>query len=562
MADHGGVADLRRIDPSGLLDVVVDQVPDLGIFADDAAQSLVRLQAGAVAQQAASPAGPVRSHRHRIGRIRAERSTRSERGDPDPVSGGPRHIHVINQACRGIEVVRAGRERPALLSGTGIVTGRDLQQVLSRTGDGIDPAVIRALQVVLHLLARQGNHEQLVLIRIDRKHIVEYQGPRLDASVVGQRSRHRDLRPRRLQADRVDQVHVVAHSLVGIPRPEIGLQFADRPERKGFHRLEVRPERLPHPGIRLLRIHGNQVRGQRLGHDPAFLDLHVDPPVSDIAHVAAGIDQADAVPVQRQRPVVVGTDHEIHALQRLEQVLALALQHTAIPVAGPRVDGHDHHLGMLPGDDRIHIFLHQRDQRQEIQAFPQALIQPALHVGVVVTQHRHFQARFMEHCIGLEIRLPGRRIDHVAAQERDACRLDVRRDPVIDPVPGLDVVVASHDGIIAQMGHQTGIDVRRDRIHVVEIIGRIVALQEVARVQQQHIVLPDGIADAVRIVFERIQRAADAAAHIGRIEVRSVDVIGREKMQRMDAVLRAAGNKGGGQGCEGEEKTFHGNLMK
>ena len=228
--------------------------------------------------------------------------------------------------------------------------------------------------------------------------------------------------------------------------------------------------------------------------------------------------------------MVVRADHEIHSPEALEQIHALTLKHGAVPRPCPGMDGHDHDIRPLPGGHLVHILLHQRHKALERHSAPESLRQPVLHVGVREAEDGDLQTPFPEHLVKREIGLAVIVADSVARQKRDPVRLQFPRHTVVDPVSRLDVVVADGHRIVAHVGGYPRIDVRRERVHIVEVIGRIVSLKDVAGIDEDHIVSPGDGADTVHDRFHGTERRPHPVPDIGGIEIGSMHVIGGEKL--------------------------------
>ena len=71
----------------------------------------------------------------------------------------------------------------------------------------------------------------------------------------------------------------------------------------------------------------------------------------EIAGVAAGVEQRDAAVVGHERPVVVGAHKDIHSLQAVVQVEALAFKDGAVAFTRPGMDDHDDGVRLFFGDD-------------------------------------------------------------------------------------------------------------------------------------------------------------------------------------------------------------------
>jgi hypothetical protein len=136
-------------------------------------------------QKGSAAAGPVGGKGHVIGSPGLEGGTVGQGGNDNTFSAGLGYVNRVVETRHGIEVIRQAVEGPSLLLRTGIVTGNNPEDVVSRLGHGIDPAVVGGLQVPADLLSRHRNHIQLVLKGIEGEKVVEKEGSLLHAAVVG-----------------------------------------------------------------------------------------------------------------------------------------------------------------------------------------------------------------------------------------------------------------------------------------------------------------------------------------------------------------------------------------
>ena len=130
-----------------------------------------------------------------------------------------------------------------------------------------------------------------------------------------------------------------------------------------------------------------------------------------------------------------------------------------------------------------------------------------------------------------EIGLPVGGADGVPGEEGDAGSFQVRSDPVVAGMAGLDVVVACHHGVIFHVRCHPGVDVRRHRVHIIEIVGGVVALEYVSGIDQYDVLLSDGPADAVHDILHCIKRSLHAVPDVGGVEVGAMDVVGGEHLE-------------------------------
>ena len=155
------------------------------------------------------------------------------------------------------------------------------------------------------------------------------------------------------------------------------------------------------------------------------------------------------------------------------------------------MDGHDYCVRLFLPADPVHVLLHERDEGTEFDAAPEPLVQPGFDVRVGVAEDGDFQPASPQYCVCLEISLVS--AEGISAEEGDAFCLEFGRDPVIYGMSGLDVVIAHSDGIVAHVGGQSREKMRGEGVHVVGIIGGVVALKTVSGVEQDDIVRSEGI---------------------------------------------------------------------
>ena len=93
-----------------------------------------------------------------------------------------------------------------------------------------------------------------------------------------------------------------------------------------------------------------------------------------------------------------------------------------------------------------------------------------------------------------------------------------------------------------------------NRIYIVEIIRRVVALQAISRIHQDNMVPAVGNADAVDDPVHPHQGLPDVAVHVGRIKEAAVDIIGRQQGQVVLTVLQA---RAGSERREGQTQETH-----
>ena len=123
-------------------------------------------------------------------------------------------------------------------------------------------------------------------------------------------------------------------------------------------------------------------------------------------------------------------------------------------------------------------------------------------------------------------------------------------------------MVAHRDGIVAHVGGKAWIDMRRECVHIVEIVRGVVSLKAVSGVNQKHIVGSIRRTYTVHDSLDCIERLLHSPADVGGIKIGSVHVIGRQKLEHIVSVLesRTASRqqKSGGSGDNDRlEYYFH-----
>ena len=217
-------------------------------------------------------------------------------------------------------------------------------------------------------------------------------------------------------------------------------------------------------------------------------------------------------------PVVMRGHEQVDSLEAFEKVEALALQHGAVALAGARMH-HDYgHVGILLFKNLIHAVLHVGNQREEIHSLPELLSEPGLHVRVREAEHGHAEAGPVEHRIHGEVGFAVVGAHGVASQPGDVPLREFGVHLVIDRMSGLDVMVAYHDRIVAHVVHEPREEMPSVRGDEVVVIRRIVALQAVARVEQQHVLASDRVPETVDIVVDMHQTVWNVVVDIGTVK--------------------------------------------
>ena len=123
------------------------------------------------------------------------------------------------------------------------------------------------------------------------------------------------------------------------------------------------------------------------------------------------------------------------------------------------------------------------------------------------------------------------RTDSIAGQKRYSIGFQFLGHPVIHRMPGFHIMVSDAYGIISHIGSQARKQMRRQRIHVIEIISGIVPLETIACVHEKDIVLSQRIAVLIDISIDGHQRVLHLPADVCRIEPRAVYIIGSQEIK-------------------------------
>ena len=322
----------------------------------------------------------------------------------------------------------------------------------------------------------------------------------------------------------VHEVDVVGHSGVGVTRAQLDCQASYGPVRELLHRLELLVESLLHRPVAVLPVQADHLGVHLPGHGLSAPLVHVDNRVADPPGMRASVEQhcLSVFGPDDRGPVVMRGHEQVDSLEAFEKVEALALQHGAVALAGARMH-HDYgHVGILLLQNLIHAVLHVGNQREEIHSLPELLSEPGLHVRVREAEHGHAEAGPVEHRIHGEVRFAVVGAHGVASQPGDVPLREFGREfgvhLVIDRMSGLYIVVSDNYRIIAHIVHEPREDMTSVRGDVVVVIRRIVALQAVARVEQQHVFTPHRIPEAVDIAVDMHQTVGHIVVHIRAVE--------------------------------------------
>ncbi len=259
--------------------------------------------------------------------------------------------------------------------------------------------------------------------------------------------------------------------------------------------------------------------------------------------MAAGIDEAEGIAAKNHRLMVVGTKQKIHSAQRPVQIHPLVFQRFSISFTGSGMDGHDHQMGLQARAETIHILLDQGQQTLEGHAAPEIFRKPVLYVRIGVSKHQDPDPlalnQFPARKIGFSIVRP----EGISGQKRNALRIQLLCDAVVHRMPRLDIMVSDSNGIVAQICGHAREDMRRQGIHVIEIIGSVVPLKDIASIQEDYMLPARCGPNAVYGPFDGVQRFFDPLPHIGRIEEGAVQVVGGQDFERIGSVPRAAAGR-------------------
>ena len=173
----------------------------------------------------------------------------------------------------------------------------------------------------------------------------------------------------------------------------------------------------PHPRVRILRPHRDDLRLIGLRYDLVVLYFQVHLPLGKVTAVAAGIQEAAGIVRLHVVSVVVAGQDPVDPLHHTEGVQAFGLQDAAVPGSRTGVHRHDHHVRTLLGADPVHILLDHVHDRLEMHPAPEALREPSLHIGIGIAQDSHLQPSFPNDLVRLEIRLPVVVPDGIGGQE-------------------------------------------------------------------------------------------------------------------------------------------------
>ena len=225
------------------------------------------------------------------------------------------------------------------------------------------------------------------------------------------------------------------------------------------------------------------------------------------------------------------------------------------------MDGHDYCVRLFLPADPVHVLLHERDEGTEFDAAPEPLVQPGFDVRVGVAEDGDFQSASAQYSVCLEISLfPA---EGIAAEEWDAFCLEFGRDPVIYGMSGLDVVIAYCNGVVAHVGGQSREQMRREGVHVVGIIGGVVALETVSGVEQDDIVRSEGIPVFPDYRIDRMEGVFLPSVCVAGREPAAVHVCCGEDIKLIITVFQLSSARCCGQNCQcGCEVRFHFQNMR
>ena len=393
----------------------------------------------------------------------------------------------------------------------------------------------------MDLAAGHLDHIELILKRIDGEQVIIHQGPGRNRPIVSERSGKGNLCGGAAQAQGVDQVEVVAHAGIAVTGAQFGLQLSYFLEGEGLDGFVIGMELLFHHRIHLAFIYRNQIGLGLAGDNFSTLHGQADVSVTHEAAMAAGVDEGRVPPGDDIGMVIVRADKEINPFQRMQQVHSLALQRCFALAARSRMDGYDDDLRLLLGPDGIHRLLDTRNKGFEGDAAPDAFGQPVLHIRVGEAEDGNLQPVAFQDCIFREIRASVAVFAGIPCQEGDSGGLHFAGDAVIDRMSRFNVVVAYRDGIVPHVGGHPRVHVRLRGIHVVEIVGGIVPLEDVTGIDQNDVFLTRGRTYAIHAPCYGHQRFAGFGRRVGGIEIGSVYVVGGEQLEGVFTIFWPAG---------------------
>ena len=144
-----------------------------------------------------------------------------------------------------------------------------------------------------------------------------------------------------------------------------------------------------------------------------------------------------------------------------------------------------HHIGFFLLFQDGHIFAGCLFHIVEAQAFPQVLGEPGWDAWGNHAQYSYLDAIALKNLIGLEMGLARSCFDDVGTQYREVA---VVGPTVEHRTAHLHIVVAHVASIVAHEAQHFACQVARLLVDVVIVVGRGLSLQDIAVVEQQHVV--------------------------------------------------------------------------
>ena len=179
----------------------------------------------------------------------------------------------------------------------------------------------------------------------------------------------------------------------------------------------------------------------------------------------------------------------------------------------------------LLGDYHIDVLLDKRYQALELHPAPQSLGKPSGDIGVVISENSYLKAVAFHNRIDREISLSVIITHSVTGQERYSLRFHLLREPVINRMTGLYIMVAQDNRVVSHIFGQARINMRTQGVDIVEIICRVISLDDISRVNEQHIFRAFSFPDTVHYIFNPIKRLLHIATHICGVEKSAMNII-------------------------------------
>ena len=188
--------------------------------------------------------------------------------------------------------------------------------------------------------------------------------------------------------------------------------------------------------------------------------------------------------------MIVGSHEEIHTFQAVEKVLALFLGIVALAFSDSCVRYHHDHLRLVLLAESVHVFLHKRYERLELQPGVGAFVHQCRIVRIGIAENRHLHPVLFHDGAGLEISLAVVSPDHVSGEERNALFTERLRRPVIDSVAGLEIAMSCRHRIVFHICCKSWIKVRGQCIGIIIVERGIAPEKIVSGIHEDDIVRP------------------------------------------------------------------------